>query len=309
MQRPVASRFGLSLMAAWPWWPLLRIKGSLGAPPLLVALLVLLIVGRALPAMAEPDDRGYRFGVFPYVPALTIDRLFGPMAANLGAAIDRPVLLKTKSTFEKFAEELRAQSYDLIFVHPFFYIDAVAESGYRPLARLDRRLTAVVMVGEDQPGQAWSDLSGKTIALPPALSAVSEMVKASLVEAELIAGVDVTLRHYRTKTSCLHAVVIGTADACAVPRFILDQIDASNALKLRIMVATPEINHFVFAVHPRVPADDVANLRARIVGWSNDTAGQTLLAAGAWPGFVVASDEDYDEVRAYRRQQQRLARR
>jgi hypothetical protein len=50
-------------------------------------------------------------------------------------------------------------------------------------------------------------------------------------------------------------------------------------------------------------------LRARIVGWSNDTAGQTLLAASAWPGFVVAADEDYDEVRAYRRQQQRLARR
>jgi hypothetical protein len=50
---------------------------------------------------ADPHGRnasGYRFGVLPYVPALTIDRMFGPMTASFAAALDRPVYLKTRST-------------------------------------------------------------------------------------------------------------------------------------------------------------------------------------------------------------------
>ena len=67
---------------------------------------------------------GYRFGVFPYLPALTIDRIFGPIAASFATALGRPVYLKTKSTFEKFAGELEQATYDIIFVHPFFYVEA-----------------------------------------------------------------------------------------------------------------------------------------------------------------------------------------
>jgi ABC-type phosphate/phosphonate transport system substrate-binding protein len=276
---------------------------------LLAATFCVATVGRPLAAEDVGDgDRGYRFGVFPYVPALTIDRLFGPIAASLADAVGRPVHLKTKTTFEKFADELAAQTYDIVLVHPFFYIDIADQLAYRPLARLDRRLTAVAMASRGRGWQGWRDLQGRTVALPPALSAVSVMVEAALLEAELIPGVDVTLRHYRTKTSCLQAVVIGTADACAVPRFILDQIDTVKEMNLEIVAETSPVNHLVFAVHPRMPAAEAAMLQARIVHWSDDEKGRAILASGAWPGFVVAEDADYDEVRAYRRRHQRLAR-
>jgi phosphonate transport system substrate-binding protein len=273
------------------------IGGGVSLTRLVLALALTLIAARA-GAAAEPDP-AYRFGVFPYLPVLTIDRIFGPIAASFAENLGRPVYLKTKSNFEKFADELAEQTYDIIFVHPFFYVDAADKYHYRPLARLDQQLTGVVMVGEERKWHDWRDLVGKTLALPPELAAVSEMVKGALIDAGLRPGVDVLLQHYRTKTSCLRAVVVGSADACAVPRFVLAQIGSIADMRLHVMIETAPINHFVFAVHERVPDADRAKLLGCILAWSHTEAGRAVLAAGAWPGFVPAEDREYDQVRHY----------
>ena len=266
-------------------------------------VLTLIVLGLALawlrPIEAAEPDRPYRFGVFPYVPVLTIDRIFGPIAASFSKDLGRPIYLKTKSNFEKFADALAEQKYDIIFVHPFFYVDAADKYHYLPLAQLDQQLTGVVMVGENHSWHDWHDLQDKTLGLPPELSAVSKMVKATLIEAGLRPGIDVRLQHYRSKTSCLQAVAIGSADACAVPRFVLAQIESIADLRLHVMIETAPIKHFVFAVHERVPAADRARLLACILSWSDTEAGRAVLAAGAWAGFVPANDQEYDEVRRY----------
>lgn len=247
----------------------------------------------------EPGD-ACRFGVFPYLPVLSIDQIFGPMAASFAQDIGRPVYLKTKSTFEKFADELVRQTYDIVLLHPFFYVDVANGNGYRPLARVNDQLTAVVMIGAEQPWRGWHDLAGRVLALPPELSAVSEMVKTALIDAGLKPEVDVILRYYGTKMGCLQAVVTGSADACAVPRFALAQVGPIAELKLKVMTETEPISHLVIAVHSRVPETARAKLLADILSWPHTERGQAILAAGAWPGFVVARDGDYDEVRRAR---------
>ena len=265
------------------------------------AVLTLIVLGLALawlrPIEAAEPDRPYRFGVFPYVPVLTIDRIFGPIAASFSRDLGRPVYLKTKSNFEKFADALAEQSYDIIFVHPFFYVDAADKYHYQALARLDQPLTAVVMIGEDHDWHDWRDLVGKKLALPPALGTASKMVKAALADAGLKPGVDVLLQHYRSRNACLQAVVVRAADACAVPRFVLAQIASVADLRLHVMVETAPISPYVFAVHERVSAPERAKLLACILSWGHTEAGRAVLAAGAWSGFVLARDQDYDEVR------------
>jgi ABC-type phosphate/phosphonate transport system substrate-binding protein len=251
---------------------------------------------------AGPDGQrapGYRFGVFPYVPALTIDRIFGPIAASFAAELGRPVYLKTRSTFEQFADQLNDQAYDIIFVHPFFYVQAADHHDYLPLARLEGRLTAVAIVRAERPWRTWSDLAGKIVALPPALAAVSELVRVALVDAGLIPGIDTTLWHYRTKASCLQAVGVGAADACVLPRFVLPQIEAIGERKLRIMAEGPTINHLVFATHPRVPGSDRSKLLSLILSWPDTEQGRAIIAIGSWPRFVTARDADYAQVRNY----------
>jgi phosphonate transport system substrate-binding protein len=253
--------------------------------------------GAAEPAATKLE--AYRLGVFPYVPVLTVDRIFGPVAAQFAEDLGRPVHLKTKSTFARFAEELRKETYDIVLVHPFFYVEARDQHHYLPLARLDEPLTGMIMVREDDPIETLADLKGRTIGLPPALAAVSEMAKASLLDAGLVPGADIKLEHYRTKPACLQAVATGRVAACGLPRFALSQIDPKNELKLRLMYETPPISNFVFAAHARVPEADRVKIRESILAWPFTDQGRSILAGGAWSHFVPARDEEYDEVRRY----------
>jgi phosphonate transport system substrate-binding protein len=268
--------------------------------PALAVLLLTSPPARALDDQPQTRD-AYQFGVFPYVPTLTIDRIFGPMAGSFAVELGRPVDLRTKPTFEQFAEEIERQSYEILFVHPFFYVEAADLYNYLPLARLDEPMVAVIMVHASRPWRDLPDLAGKILALPPALAAVSELTKAALIEVGLQPEVDVALRHYRTKVSCLQAVVIGSADACAVPTFVLKQIDSIAALKLRPLAETRSVRHFVIAVHASVPEGERSRLQRHVLSWPDTPQGRSVLAAGSWSSFVAAEDRDYDEVRALAR--------
>lgn len=266
---------------------------------MITCLLVLAPPAERTWAAGGPTLPGYRFGVFPYVPALTIDRIFGPIAASFATELGRPVYLKTRSTFESFAEQLEQQTYDIIFVHPFFYVEAADRHDYLPLARLEGQLTAIAMVSEERPWRTWSDLAGKVIATPPALAAVSELARLALLDAGLIPEVDTTLRYYQTKTDCLQAVSVGAADACVLPRFVLPQINQTGEVRLRVMAETPAVANLVFAAHRRVPRTERMKLLSLILSWPDTERGRAILAIGSWPGFVAAQDADYAQVRSF----------
>jgi phosphonate transport system substrate-binding protein len=292
-----------------------RLTAGLGrrASLLVAGLWAAVVLIGYLPTTSASDPASqpepYRLGVFPYVPVLVIDRIYGPVAAQLAEDLGRPVHLKTKSTFAKFAEELRNETYDIILVHPFFYVEARDGHHYEPLARLEEPLTAVVVVRDGDPITTLADLKGKTIGLPPALAAVSELVKASLIDAGLVPGVNVALEHYRSKLSCLQAVAAGRAAACGLPRFALSQIDPGNKLKLRLMFETDPVSNFLFAAHARVPEADRINISKSILAWPFTAKGRKILAGGAWSRFVAARDQDYDEVRRHVLRLQRFAQR
>lgn len=309
--------------ARWAERPVLtvamgRLRSPHAARPRLLPALFLVACLSSHPGSVEPvwaaesqggPAPGYRFGVFPYAPTLTIDRMFGPITASFAAALDRPVYLKTRSTFEKFAQELNEQTYDIVFVHPFLYVEAADRHRYQPLARIPGQLTAVVMVRAERPWRTWSDLAGQVIALPPPLTAVSELTRVALLEAGLSPGIDTTLRHYRTKRYCVRAVSAGAAAACVLPRLPLPQIAALGAGELRVMAETPAINHPMFATHPRVPEVERKNLLALILSWPDTEQGRAILGAGSWPPFVAAHDADYAQVRAYHARLRKLAQR
>ena len=256
-----------------------------------------------------PRPEAYRLGVFPYLPVLAIDRIYGPVAVQFAEDLGRPVHLKTKPTFEKFADELRKETYDIILVHPFFYVEARDEHQYVPLARLEEPLTAMVMVRDGDPVETLADLKGKTIGLPPPLAAVTDLVSASLIDAGLVPGVDVALEHYRSKPSCLQAVASGRAAACGLPHFALAQIDPNNERRLRLLFETEPVSNFLFAAHARVPESDRIDLGKSILAWPFTAKGRKILTGGAWSRFVLARDQEYDEIRRRALQLQHLAER
>jgi ABC-type phosphate/phosphonate transport system substrate-binding protein len=129
---------------------------------------------------------------------------------------------------------------------------------------------------------------------------VSDLAKMALLDAGLDPDRDLSLRYFRTKMSCLQAVTLGSAAACAVPNFLLPQLTSLGHMRLRALWETPPINHVVYAVHPRVPEEHRRMLRDCILGWPGTAEGRKVMAVGAWTRFVPASDADYDDVRRYK---------
>ncbi|MGI9449338.1 MAG: phosphate/phosphite/phosphonate ABC transporter substrate-binding protein [Geminicoccaceae bacterium] len=258
------------------------------------------------------DDRApkpsYRLGVFPYLPALTIDRLYGPVAEAFSFELDRLVKLRTKTTFESFETAMADQSYDIIFVHPFFLVEAMDRHGYMPLARLAKPLTAILTVRDDSPATSLHDLVGGTIGLPPKLAAVSDLIRAALIDAKLRPGLDVGIRHFRNKASCLQAVLTGAVNTCGLPAFVLSQVVDFGEHALRTVFKTPPVSHFAFAVHQRVPEEERQKLQDLLLSWS-DIDSEVVQLMGLNQGFVQAHPEDYADVRARKAHLQMLAQR
>jgi phosphonate transport system substrate-binding protein len=281
-------------------------------PPLFAALGALATLALPIPAGGAdpmPQPEAYRLGVFPYLPVHAIDRIYGPVAAQFAEDLGRPVYLKTKPTFAMFADQLSNETYDIILVHPFFYVEAHDSHHYEPLARLEEPLTAIVLVQEDEPIETVTDLKGKIIGLPPALSAVSTLVKAALIDAGLAPGADVRLEHFRSKHTCLDAIADGSVAACALPGFALSQIDPDSELKLRAIFETDPVSNILFAAHRRVPESDRIDIGKSILAWPFTANGRQILAGGAWSRFVPARDQDYDEVRSHALRLHRFAQR
>jgi len=242
---------------------------------------------------ARPAEDPIVFGVFPYLPALQIGRWFGPVASCFEALCSRPVSLQTKPTFSAFRHLLLEGHYDIALLHPYFYAEALAEQDYRPLGRLREDLRAVVIAPKERRLEGFVDLRGETLATPPPLSAVVQLVEQELARQRLDGPDGVQLARLRTKTACLHAVASGTAEACAFPPFALAQLEAFEPVAMEPKFSTPSIPGIVLAAHARLGERTLARLRADILGWHGEPNGQSILKNLGWTGFVEVEPEDY----------------
>ena len=247
-----------------------------------------------LASSAAPAIEPVCFGVFPYLPALEIGRQFGPMASALERVVGRAVSLETKAGFPAFQAALLLARYDIALLHPFLYGDVAAVQDYRPLARLEEDLAGVIVAPVERQIAGFADLRGETVAVPPALSAVSKLVALELHKLGLDGPDGVLLAHYRTKTACLHAVMAGRAAVCAVPGFALRQLAGFPTMALEAKFTTTAIPGILFAGHGRLGSATLTRLEQTLLGWNSSPEGRRLLARLGWSGIVPIVPGQYD---------------
>jgi phosphonate transport system substrate-binding protein len=255
---------------------------------------VVALLATSLPVHAGKD---YVLGVFPYLPPRDLEKVFAPMAADLGKAVHHHIVLRSSTTYSRFAKRLDQQEFDIAFIQPFDYIRMADRFGYLPLATRSEKLTAIVVTGVDSPIQSVADLRGKRMALPPRQAAVSRLMRAFLKEHGLVAGKDIRLSYHRSHVACMRQVLIREADVCGTAAPALRFFQHKMKVKLKTIASSRSIPHTLFAISPRVPKSDRDAIRKRIVGWAHSEAGRKLLARGRLSPFVPIRDSDYNVVR------------
>jgi ABC-type phosphate/phosphonate transport system substrate-binding protein len=96
----------------------------------------------------------YKFSVFPYQAPRHIESLYAKPTLDFGKALKNSVLFETKSNFSDWFEEIKHQTYDIVLIQPFFFIEANAKYKYAPLARNSEVLKSIFVA------QSGSKLKG-----------------------------------------------------------------------------------------------------------------------------------------------------
>ena len=264
----------------------------------LALVLVLLLTPTCIGAPALALNP-YRMGVFPYQAARQTVAHFGPVVAQIEAALGHAVQLESMPSFAAFTRELAAGRYDIAYIQPFDYLDAVEKYGYLPLARVNATLVSQLVVRDDSHYQTIDSLRGTTIALPPGQSANARLVLRALNDHQLVPGRDVEVRYFNTHDSCLQQVWAGLASACGTSRAPILVFEQRMQARLRSVHDTPAIPHTVFIVHRRVPAEHRTRLQQIILGWNDSDAGRERLKSLGIPSVVVPESGDYEMLRSY----------
>jgi len=258
----------------------------------------------SFPLCAE-GEQSILFGVFPYLPPARLEQIYAPVAADFSEAIGHPVQLRTRPTFFQFRKELENETYDLVFIQPFDYVESAAPHGYRLISSWSQPLTALFVTRTDSGVETVNDLDSKIIAAPPMRAAVSVLGRLTLLDYLLIPGGNVRLTYQNSHAACLRQVLIHKAAACITAKSPLEDFQTYSGVNFKVVANSQPIPGPAYAVHNRVPEQIRKTLQHRTTHWARTTRGRALLGSIKVPGFVSVADEDYDVVRDILKQSQK----
>jgi phosphonate transport system substrate-binding protein len=255
---------------------------------------------------SEPGKPAYVEGVFPYLSVPTLESVFAPIAAQLAGPLHRQVRFTTTSSYEDFARRLGGAEYDIAYVQPFDYVRVAVPAGYLPVATGYEPICIAFYVPERSAIREAGDLRGKTVGLPPRLSAASLLAEVALKGIHLAPGEDVQLRYFSSHQSCLQQVSIGNVDACVSASDIVRMFEGLMNVRFRSVLKSPTIPGSVFVVHQRIGEAERELVRNTLIASALEGVPphlKRLFKEGDLEHrgryFRPVNDADYDVVRSY----------
>jgi phosphonate transport system substrate-binding protein len=242
----------------------------------------------------------YKFGIFPFMPMAALSRYYNSIGTDFTRMLNKRVIAQSRPTYKEFAEEIEKESYDIIFIQPFDYPTAY-EHNYRPIARRVDSLDAILVTKIGSDIKSITDLEGKTLANPPADSAISIVIQKELKNASLDGENAIKMIYTNNHFACIQMVLVGKADACSTTTPVLHHWHETQLKKkkLHAIHQSGSVPHTVYMVHQRVPEKDKEKFKQAILTWDKRPEGKMILKIFNVSSFVEAKDSEYDVIRNY----------
>lgn len=238
--------------------------------------------------------------VFGFLPILSTQRLvsrFGPMVDYLSEQLGRPVRLETAPDFAEFFRRTNDKRYDLIFTAPHFYYLAQRQAGYRVIVRVGApEMHAIIVVPKDSELTSLQDLRNKRLATVDSLSLATVLVRNELQKAGIDPYRDITLVATPTHNASLVSAHKSITDAASLMAIPFNRASPEIRDSLRIIARTQGTPHMPIAVASRISDQEASIIQESLLSLKETEEGKALLKHLAWPGFVTAEPEDYDQL-------------
>ncbi len=224
---------------------------------------------------------------------------FEPLAEALGKALKRNVRVVLVPSYNDERAGLAAQQYDIAFIHPAHVaLEAIKTGHYKAIAWTAgyTNYTASVMGSANAPLKSIADLKGHSLVTPERDSITWAMVNAMLRGAKFGPS-DVKVMNTRYQDAVPFYLEKGFAEygVTAAAAVVKQWTDAGGKVYLK---STPvPIKEIIGST--RLPQADLDHIREVLVGLAQNDAGQRVLAATGYKGFVAPDPEIERNVMAW----------
>lgn len=224
---------------------------------------------------------------------------FAPIAQVLSAATGRRVRTVLVPSYNEVRAGLRAQEFDVAFIHPAHVAMAEVKAGrYTAVAWTAgfTEYTASFLMSPDRPFKSVQDVKGKTVVMPDPDSITAWMVRAML-RTENIPITDAR------EPPATHVRLITTRYQDSVPFYLENEfaqvaVTAANSVvkgwtekggKVLARSRTVPIKQFI--VSNTMPAADQQRIKAALLGLRDAKGGPAVLETVGYRGFVAPNPE------------------
>ena len=238
-----------------------------------------------LSAFAAHAGDELQIGIWPYVSTQTLISEYHPMQVYLEKRLHRPVIFVTAPDQRTFVQRTQRGEYRYAFTAPHFARYAELDAGYVPMLRPRRNSFVVFVVDRNSPLKSIGDLRGKTVTMTDSITMIAMLALKALRENGLEPGKNVTVRHAVSHNSAVLDVTRGESDAAVTGLIIYDQLPESIRKNLRILATTGETPAMMLLANPKVPADEVANLKRMLLEFVDSPEGREFIRNLGYQGL------------------------
>lgn len=274
---------------------------------LLLIQAALLALAAALPAAAAAADRDkrqpYAFNVLNQRTIALTAEYWNPIITWVSAKSGVPLELKLAKNAKEGNAVAEKYGYDFLYTNHFFTPER-DRLGFKVIARpAGPGIQAEIVVPVDSPAHTLADLEGKDVAFVSPDGFTGYWLPA---DALLRAKVNVKVTFAGNQEASSAQLKFGKVAAAGVNSTVLERYARREGFSYRSLWSSPIYQDLCIMASPKVPAADVAAVRAALVAMAKDPAGRKILEAGARLlkdqgelGFVSAEDRDYDNYRVF----------
>lgn len=240
----------------------------------------------------------------PYLPATELVKRFNPLAKYLSDKMGGAVRIKISKSYERHIDFAGEDKADISYFGPGPYIKMVEKYGEKPLlARLEVRNSPVyygmIIVRQDSPIQALSDLKGKSFAFGDLHSTMNYFVPRHMLQSAGVGLGDLEKHEFLgTHHDIALAVLGGYYDAGGIKEEVFYSYEKRG---LRMLAKSQVVSEHVFVTRSTMNENLIRQLKKHLLDLNQDKYGLEILKSikASVTGIQSVRDEDYDAMRLY----------
>jgi phosphonate transport system substrate-binding protein len=255
------------------------------------------------PSLAVAQTTPHAFNVLNQRTIALTAEYWNPILTYVSKKSGVPLQLKLAKNAREGNMIAEKGGYDFLYTNHFFTPERDG-LGFQVIARpVGPGLQAQIVVPSDSPIRTLQDLEGQDVGFVSSDGFSGYFVP---YDALLRAKVNVKPSFTGTQEASVAQLKVGKISAAGVNGLILERYARREGFAYRALWTSPLYPDLCIMAHKRVPADQIAAVRAALVGMDKDPEGRKILEASAAlikatgaVGFVAAEDRDYDGYRAF----------